>query len=163
VPLLHPYPPAGYAQNPFNPGGKSDLISVSEAGRVRADLLKDGQTELRALEIGDPASLSNAAIGRAQERLATLISQNNSAGVFEREQVKLESVVVGRLSDPNDASIVWMVEERGTGTITYVSKSTQAVVRSQSVSFTSRFWLTKVGDRYLIADALVQSGLGAGR
>src|SRR6202521_3119753 len=41
VPLLHPYPPAGYGQNPFNPGGRSDLISVSEAGRVKTDLLKD--------------------------------------------------------------------------------------------------------------------------
>ena len=157
VPLLHPYPPAGYVQNPFNSGDKSDLIRVAEASQVKADLLTDGQAELRALEKGDASLLSDAAVGRAQERVAALIAQNNSAGVFERESVKLDSVVVGRLADPNDPSIVWMVEEQGTGTITYVSKSTQATVRSESVRFSSRFWLTKVGGHYLIADALVQS------
>ena len=26
VPLLHPYPPAGYVQNPFNPSDKGDLL-----------------------------------------------------------------------------------------------------------------------------------------
>jgi hypothetical protein len=162
VPVLHPYPPAGYVQNPFNAGDKSDLISVSQASEVKADLLKDGQTELRALEVGDPALLSSAAIGRAEEKVAALIAQNNSAGVIERENVRLDSVAVGRLGDPNDPSIVWMVEEHGTGTITYVSKSTQAVLRSQSVRFTSRFWLTKIGGQYLISDALVQSEPVAG-
>jgi hypothetical protein len=157
VPALHPYPPAGYVQNPFNPADKSDLIRVAEASQVKADLLTDGQAELRALEKGDASLLSDAAVGRAQERVATLIAQNNSAGVFERESVRLDSVVVGRVADPNDPLIVWMVEEQGTGIITYVSKSTQAAVRSESVRFSSRFWLTKVGGHYLIADALVQS------
>src|ERR1700687_5429299 len=99
VPVLHPYPPAGYVQNPFNAGDKSDLISVSQASEVKADLLKDGQTELRALEVGDPALLSSAAIGRAEEKVAALIAQNNSAGVIERENVRLDSVAVGRLGD----------------------------------------------------------------
>ncbi len=157
VPVLHQYPPAGYVQNPFNSGDKSDLIRVAEASQVKADLLNDGQAELRALEQGDASLLSDAAVGRAQERVAALIAQNNSAGVFERESVRLDSVVVGRLADPNDPSIVWMVEEQGSGIITYVSKSTQAAVRSESVRFSSRFWLTKVGDHYLIADALVQT------
>jgi hypothetical protein len=157
VPVLHPYPPAGYVQNPFNSGDKSDLIRVAEASQVKADLLTDGQAELRALEHGDASLLSDAAVGRAQDRVAALIAQNNSAGVFERESVRLDSVVVGRLADPNDPSIVWMVEEQGSGVITYVSKSTQAAVRSESVRFSSRFWLTKVGGHYLIADALVQS------
>jgi hypothetical protein len=157
LPLLHPYPPAGYVQNPWNTGDKGDLISVSEASQVRADLLKDGQAELRALEKGDASTISDAAIGRARERISALIDQNNSGRVFERENVKLDSVVVGRLADPNDPSIVWMVEEKGSGTITYVPKIATAPVRSQKVRFTSRFWLTKVGGHYLIADALVQA------
>ncbi len=157
VPLLHPYPPAGYVQNPWNTGDKGDLISASEASQVRADLLKDGQAELRALEKGDASLSSDAAIGRAQERISALIDQNNSGRVFERENVKLDSVVVGRLADPNDPSIVWMVEEKGSGTITYVPQNATAPVRSQSVRFTSRFWLTRVGGHYLIADALVQA------
>src|SRR6266568_5237866 len=54
VPVLHPYPPAGYVQNPFNVGDKGDLISVTEAANVKADLVRDGQLELQALEQGDP-------------------------------------------------------------------------------------------------------------
>jgi hypothetical protein len=155
VPLVHSYPPAGYVQNPFNPGDKGDLISVSEAARVKADLLRDGQIELRALELGDPSVLDGAATGRAREKLSELIAQNNTAGLFEREQVKLDSAIAGRLPDPNDPSITWMVEERGTGTIYYLSKSGGTLVRQQSVRFTSRFWLLKLGDSYLISDALV--------
>jgi hypothetical protein len=155
VPLVHPYPPAGYVQNPFNPGDKGDLINVSEAARVKADLLRDGQIELRALELGDPSVLDGAATGKAREKLSELIAQNNTAGLFEREQVKLDSAVAGRLPDPNDPSITWMVEEHGTGTIYYLSKSGGTVVRQQTVRFTSRFWLLKLGDRYLITDALV--------
>jgi len=49
VPLLHPYPPAGYVQNPWNTGDKGDLISQSEANQVRADLLKDGPQDSAAL------------------------------------------------------------------------------------------------------------------
>src|SRR5260370_35046636 len=67
VPVLHPYPPAGYVQNPFNLGDKSDVIRVSEASQVRADLLNDGQAELQALEQGDPSLLSDAAVGRAHQ------------------------------------------------------------------------------------------------
>ncbi len=157
VPLIHPYPPAGYVQNPFDPSDRGDLMSVSEAVKVKADLLRDGQLELRALEAGDSSLLEGAATGRARDRLAALITQNNSAGLFEREQVKLDSAVAGRLADPNDPSITWMVEEHGSGTIDYLSKSSSTVVRHQSVRFTSRFWLLKIGDRYVIADALVET------
>jgi hypothetical protein len=157
VPLVHPYPRAGYVQNPFNPSDKGDVISASDAARVKADLLHDGQLELRALELGDTALLNNAAIGRARERLSALIAQNNAAGLFEREQIKFDAIIVGRLPDPNDPSIAWMVEERGIGTIFFYSKSSNALVKQQSVKFTSRFWLVKIGDRYLIADALVRS------
>ncbi len=157
VPLLHPYPPAGYVQNPFNPGNKGDLISVSEAARVKADLLSDGQIELRALEMGDPSLVAGADTGRAAEGLARLIAQNNAQGIFERQQTKLDSVVVGRLADPIDQSITWAVQERGTATIAYYSKSTNALVRQQSVRATAKFWLVKIGDRYLIADVQIMS------
>lgn len=157
VPLVHPYPPNGYVQNPFNPGDKGDLISVSEAAKVKADLLKDGQVELRALETGDASLLDNVTTAGARDRIAALISQNNAAGVFEREQIKLDSVVTGRLADPNDSSITWMVEEHGSGLINYFSKTDNSLLRQQAVRFSSRFWLLKVGDRYVIADALVQS------
>jgi len=157
VPVVHPYPPAGYVQNPFNPSDKGDLINVGEAARVKADLLRDGELELQALELGDATLLIEAAVGRARDRLSALITQNNSAGLFEREQIRLDAITVGRLPDPNDPSIVWMVEERGVGTIFFFSKGTNGLSRHESVKFTSRFWLVKMGDRYLIADALVRS------
>lgn len=157
VPLVHPYPPAGYVQNPFNRGDKSDLINVGEAARVKADLLRDGQIELRALESGDASLLANSDTGRSRDGLAALIAQNNAAGVFEREQVKLDSIVVGRLPDPNDPSIVWVVEERGTAMISYLSKSTNALVRQQSLQATAKFWLLKGEGHYVIADVQITS------
>jgi len=164
VPLVHPYPPAGYVQNPFNPGDKGDLISIGEAGRVKADLLRDGQLELQALEAGDPSLVTEADTGRAADGLARLIAQNNTQGVFERQGIKLEATVVGRLTDPSDPTLAWMVEERGTGTISRYSKSSKALVNQQAVKFTARFWLVKVGQRYLIADTIIysQSISGAG-
>ncbi len=157
VPLVHPYPRAGYVQNPFNLSNRGDLINVSEAARVKADLLRDGQVELQALEAGDPALLGGADTGRAREKLAALIAKNNASGLIERQQVKLDSILVGRLSDPNDPSIVWMVEERGAGTISRYSKSTGALVSQEAVRFTARFWLVNLSGRYLIADAQVAS------
>lgn len=157
VPLVHPYPPAGYVQNPFNPGDKGDLISVAEAAGVKADLLQDGQVELQALEQGDPALHAGADAGRASESLSALIARNNAAGVFEREQIKLDSVRVGHLADPNDSSIVWAVEERGSGMISDYSKSTNGLVRQQSLRFVATYWLEKVGARYLIADVQIKS------
>ena len=155
VPLIHPYPPTGYVQNPFDPSDKGDLISVSEAARVKAELLQDGQLELKALEVGDPTLLDNAATGRAKERLVALIQQNNSSGLFEREQMNLTSTAVGRLSDPNDPTISWAVEERGITTISYYSKASKSLVRQQRVQGIARFWLARVGDHYLIADVLI--------
>ncbi len=162
VPLLHPYPPAGYVQNPFNAGDKGDLISSSEANRVKTDLRADGQLELRALEIGDLGLVSQADTGRAAANLSALIVQNNAAGLFEREQMKLDSVVVGRLPDPNDSTIAWMVEERGTATISYYSKSNNSLVRQLSMKAIARFWLLKVGGRYLVADVQIISQAAPG-
>jgi hypothetical protein len=157
VPLVHLYPPAGYVQNPFNPSNRGDLINVSEAARVKADLLRDGQVELQALEAGDPALLGGADTGRAREKLAALIAKNNASGLIERQQMKLDAIVVGRLPDPNDPSIVWAVEERGIGTISRYSKSGGSPVSQQTIRFTAKFWLLKLGERYLIADVLITS------
>src|ERR1700738_5073402 len=83
VPLLHPYPPAGYVQNPFNPGDKGNLINVAQAAQVKADLVQDGQPELKALARGDPNLAGQADTGRAKDTLLMLIAKNNAAGVIE--------------------------------------------------------------------------------
>ena len=157
VPLLHRYPPAGYLQNPFNAGDKGDLISVSEANRVKAALLQDGQIELQALGQGDPTLHANADTGRASESLSALISQNNARGVVEREEIHLDAIVVGHLADPNDPAIVWLVEERGKATISDYANGTNALVRQQAITFVARFWLQKLAARYLIADVSINS------
>jgi hypothetical protein len=157
VPLLHPYPPAGYVQNPFNPGDKGNLINVAQAAQVKADLLQDGQLELQALAQGDPDLVGQADTGRAKETLLALIAKNNAAGVTERQQTKLDSVVVGRSPDPSDSSIQWVVEEKGSATISRNSKANDTLVSSQSVRFDAKFWMLKVGSHYLIADVLIDS------
>jgi hypothetical protein len=157
VPLLHQYPPAGYVQNPFNPSDKGDLVSVSEASRVKADLLADGQTELLAAEKGDVRLLSGAVTGRALDSFTSLIQQNNSQGISERAQNHFDSIVVGHLSDPNDPKIVWAIEEKGTATVLLYSKSTGASFRQTKVRFDSTYWLTVVANHYLITDALIRT------
>src|SRR5438270_9068520 len=157
LPILHPYPPAGYAQNPFNPGDKGDLINVAQAAHVKADLLQDGELELQALAQGDPNLAGQADTGRAKDALLTLIAKNNAAGVIERQQTKLDSVVVGRSPDPSDSSIQWVVEEKGTATISRYSKANDTLISSQAVRFDAKFWMLKVGNHYLIADVLINS------
>ena len=157
VPLLHPYPPAGYVQNPFNPGDKSNLIDVAQAAQVKADLVQDGQLELQALAQGDPNLAGQADTGRAKDTLLMLIAKNNAAGVIERQQTKLDSVVVGRSPDPGDSSIQWVVEENGTATISRYSKANDTLISSQAVRFDAKFWMLKVGNHYLIADVLINS------
>jgi len=157
VPLLHPYPPAGYVENPFNPSDKADLVSISEASRAKADLLADGQTELLAAEKGDVSLLAGAVTGRALDSFTSLIQQNNSQGISERAQNHFDSIVVGHLSDPNDPKIVWAIEEKGTATVLFYSKSTGASLRQTKLRFDSTYWLTVVGNHYLIADALIRT------
>ena len=157
IPLLHPYPPAGYVQNPFNPVDKGDIINVAQAAQVKADLLRDGQLELRAAETGDSTFAQEADTGRALEALTALIQQNNSQGIVERVQNKFDSVVVGHLPDPNDSHVVWAVKETGRATISDLSKSDQSLVRQQVVRFENTFWLVLKGGHYLITDALVQT------
>jgi hypothetical protein len=153
---FHPYPPTGYALNPFNPGNPDDLINVAEANQVKADLLADGRTESDALARGDVSSLDQVATAGALVALRRLIGSNNSQGIHEKSDTSLQSVVVGKLADPNDPKIQWCVQESGSGTLTYIKSSTGEVLRSQRLQFKSRYWLRRGADgRYLIADSLV--------
>ncbi|MDQ6883762.1 MAG: hypothetical protein M3077_05925 [Candidatus Dormibacteraeota bacterium] len=157
VPILHPYPPAGYIQNPFNPADKGDLISVPEAARVKADLIRDGQLELRSAETGDVTFAQQSDTGKALDTLTALIQQNSSQGIVERVQNKFDSVVAGHLADPNDSHVVWAVKETGSATVSYLAKSDQHLLRQEAVRFENTFWLVLKGDHYLIIDALVQT------
>jgi len=153
---LHPYPPAGYAYNPFDPGNKDDLINVAEANTVKADLLADGKVENDALARGDASSISQVSTGGALASLRRLIDTNNQQGISEKTEVNLQSVSVGKLADPNNASIAWCVQEAGGGTLTFVKQADGNVLRIEHVRFQSKYWLTKNGEgKYVIADSLV--------
>ena len=162
IPLLRPYPPAGYYQNPFNPGDRSDLINAAQASRVKADLLVDGQTEIQAFASSDESLLARADTGRSLMTLTQLLHQTTAGGQTLRVQNHLNSIFVGRLDDPNDASIKWCVREKGTSSIRYVDRASGKVVRQQSVTFDDKFWLAVVGSRYLIVDIEVSSSPAGG-
>jgi hypothetical protein len=162
IPLAHPYPPAGYYLNPFNPGDRGDLIHAGEAARVKADLLVDGQTELRAIETGDASLVAQADTGNAGTALQKVIAEYNAQGIFARQTSIYSSIVVGRVVDPNAPSVSWCVQERGTATITFLSRSSGQVVRQESFRFNDRFWLVSVNGRYLITDAEISNQPGAG-
>jgi hypothetical protein len=148
----HPYPPAGYVQNPFS-SNPDDLLSAADVARVRTDLLADGDSELRAFALGDKSVLSQADVGNRLTRLEQILDENDANGIVQREQDNRGSIVVGRLPDPRDPSITWCVQETGTSTLTDISKSGGQQLRVQRYRFEGRFWLSKVGDHYLIADA----------
>ena len=153
----HPYPPAGYYQNPFNAKDRGDLIHAAEAGRIKADLLNDGDAELRALSSGDMSALSEGDTGNRLEALRQTMAANSSQGIVERWDNRLTALLVGRLADPNDPAVTWCVEERGSSTVTYSSRATGASVRTTTFEFVNRFWLRQMGDRYLITDAELKS------
>src|ERR1700730_12030955 len=75
---FHPYPPAGYAFNPFDSGNKDDLINVAEANTVKADLLADGNVELAALQAGDGSQLSQADTGNRLQKESEAVAANNT-------------------------------------------------------------------------------------
>ena len=152
----HPYPPAGYVQNPFS-SNPDDLLSKADVARVRAEFDRDSQVDLQAVATGDATVVSQARTGAALDSLRKVVEANNAQGIAEREQIKDDAVVVGRLPDPNDPRVVWCVEERGSGTNTYFVKSTGQSVRTETVSFDHRIWLVADGDRYLITDVEVLS------
>ena len=150
----HPYPPAGYYRNPYP--NSDELVNSAQAAQVKADLLRDGQIELQALEHGDSTAIAQADTGNSLARLRQLIDGNNASGIAEHEAVRIDSIVVGLLQDPNDPHVKWCVEERGSGTITYFTKSNGQTLRSQTVAFDNRFWMVRVGQRYLITDVEIR-------
>jgi len=156
IPLVHPWPAQGYTFNDLDPGNRTDVISAAEAAKVRSDLLADGKVEIDAYAHGLTDPLSQADTGRALARAAQGVIANNHAGFYEMAGSQLDSVVVGRLADPNDSSIQWCVVERGVSNLAFVAQATGATVRSESFKFEGRFWLIKVGDRYLIADVEIR-------
>lgn len=153
----HPWPPPGTYRNPFDPANPDDLLRSAEAERVKADLLSDGQIELDAFAKGDGTRLDQADTGNSLARLRQLLGANNAAGVVERQDVHLDAIVVGRLADPARPSLVtWCVEERGSGTVTRLLKATGQPVQTQHITLADRFWLVRVGDKYLITDVEVR-------
>ena len=157
IPLIHPWPPAGYYQNPFSPTDRGDIVNASEAANVKNDLVADGQLELQADRAADGSLLVGADTGNRLTKLRAALEQNRAAGVSEDFTNQLTSVRVGKLADPNDASVTWCVEEVGTSRITLTSLANGQVIRQYTIRFDDKFWLVLVGGHYLITDAEVQT------
>jgi len=157
IPLIHPWPPAGNYQNPFNPTDRGDIISASQAAKVKGDLVEDGQVELKAYQASDGSLLDGADTGNRLVKLRAALVQNHAAGVSEDFTNQLTSVRVGKLADPNDASVTWCVEEVGTSRITLTNAASGQTIRQYTIRFDDKFWMVLVGGRYLITDAEVQS------
>jgi hypothetical protein len=157
IPLIHPWPPAGSYQNPFNPTDRGDIVNASQAAKVKSDLVEDGQVELKAYRASDGSLLDGADTGNRLVKLRAALVQNHAAGVSEDFTNQLTSVRVGKLADPNDASVTWCVEEVGTSRITLTNGANGQTIRQYTIRFDDKFWMVLVGGRYLITDAEVQS------
>ena len=158
IAVVHPWPPAGYYVNPFNGSDKGDLVSQAEANVVKADFLRAGGLEIVASAKNDPQVLREADTGNRLRVLLDLINQQQSQGVAYRySQPAVDRLVVGHLTDPNDPSVTWCVEEVATQTEEVVAVRSGEVLRRQTYRFDDRFWLAKVGNRWLITDALVRA------
>jgi len=148
----HPYPPPGYVRNPFS-SDPGDLLSSADVARVRADLLGDGDVELRAFATGDGSQLARADAGDRLARLRQLVANNEFSGIIQQEQDSRSSLVVGRLRDSRDPSVTWCAQERGITTLIDVAKAGGQRLQTRRYRFEGRFWLARFGDRYLITDA----------
>ena len=157
IPLIHPWPPSGYYQNPFNPTDRGDIVNASDATKVKNDLVADGQIELQAVRTGDGSMLSQADTGRNLARLRSVLARNAADGVTEDIANQITKTIVGKLADPNDLSITWCVEEVGTSRVTYTRTADGSVARVELLAFDDRFWLVKQDGRYLIADVQISS------
>jgi len=155
IPLVHPYPPAGFYQNSFNPTDRGDLINSATAAKVKSDLVADGQIELQATRTGDGSHLTEADAGNNLARLKSVLARNAAGGVAEDFTNQLSKVTVGKLVDPNDRTVTWCVEEIGISRITYSRTSDGSVVSQQLIKFDDRFWLVDQGGHYLITDVQV--------
>ena len=157
IPLIHPWPPAGNYQNPFNPTDRGDIINASQAAKVKGDLVEDGQVELKAYQASDGSLLDGADTGNRLVKLRAALAQNHAAGVSEDFTNQLTSIRVGKLADPNDAAVTWCVEEVGTSRITLTNAANGQTIRQYTIRFDDKFWMVLVSGRYLITDAEVQS------
>ena len=157
IPLIRPWPPAGFYQNPFNPTDRGDIVNASEAAKVKSDLVADGQIELQATRTGDGSHLTEADTGPNLVRLRSVLARNAADGVTEDFTNQITKVTVGKLADPNDPNVTWCVEEIGTSRITYSRTSDGSVVRTQLIKFDDRFWLIQQSGHYLITDVQVSS------
>jgi hypothetical protein len=157
VPLIHPWPPAGYYQNPFNPTDRGDIVSASEATKVKNDLVADGQIELEATRTGDGSHLTEADTGNNLVRLRSVLARNAADGVTEDFTNSITQVTVGKLTDPNDRTVTWCVEEVGTSRIAYSRISDGSIVRQEFIKFDDRFWLVLKSGHYLITDVQVNT------
>ena len=157
IPVVHPWPPAGYYLNPFNPADKGDLINAREAATVKAALLADGQVELQAVRSGDVGLLVHADAGNRLATLNQIIQTDNAQGLYATESTQYSSIVVGHLADPNAPTVTWCVEERGTSTIRYLRRGKGEVVKIESFRLIDRFWVVLSNGRYLITDAQIQN------
>jgi hypothetical protein len=162
IPLVHPYPPAGFYQNSFNPTDRGDLINSATAAKVKSDLVADGQIELQATRTGDGSHLTEADAGNNLARLKSVLARNAAGGVTEDFTNQLSKVTVGKLVDPNDRTVTWCVEEIGTSRITYSRTSDGSVVSQQLIKFDDRFWLVNQGGHYLITDVQVATQVVTG-
>jgi hypothetical protein len=162
IPLVHPYPPAGFYQNSFNPTDRGDLINSATAAKVKSDLVADGQIELQATRTVDGSHLTEADAGNNLARLKSVLARNAAGGVTEDFTNQLSKVTVGKLVDPNDRTVTWCVEEIGTSRITYSRTSDGSVVSQQLIKFDDRFWLVDQGGHYLITDVQVATQVVAG-
>jgi hypothetical protein len=124
---------------------------------VKSDLVEDGQVELKAYRASDGSLLDGADTGNRLVKLRAALVQNHAAGVSEDFTNQLTSVRVGKLADPNDASVTWCVEEVGTSRITLTNAANGQTIRQYTIRFDDKFWMVLVGGRYLITDAEVQS------
>ena len=157
IPLIHPWPPSGTYQNPFNPTDRGDVVNASEAAKVKSDLVADGQVELQAYRASDGSSLDSADTGNRLVKLRAALAQNHAAGVSEDFTNQLSSVRVGRLADPNDASVSWCIEEIGVSHITLTNSANGQIIRQYTIRFDDKFWMVSISGRYLITDAEVHA------
>src|SRR6202171_1995969 len=134
IPVIHPWPPTGSYQNPFNPTDRGDLVNASEAAKVKGDLVADGQVELRAYQTSDGSLLQGADTGNRLAKLRSALDQNHAAGVFEDFKNQLTTVRVGKLLDPNDSSVTWCVEEIGTSRITLTKAASSGRIRPKTIT-----------------------------
>jgi hypothetical protein len=120
--------------------GDNEAVSYTRPYRKTGDLLVGSWTRTVAV-------LAVAVV--------VFVASNNSQGIYEVAQNRIDKVIVGLLTDPNQPDVRWCVRETGESTISSIDKGTGQTVRQGKSRFDSKYWLVKVGDRYLITDRQV--------